>query len=108
MYIARVVANVVSTQKSEKVKGKKILMVQPVDAEGKPFGAELTALDGVGAGIGDLVIALGEGWSARTVADVPQNSPVEVVVAGIIDFVDSDYGHLTSDGELLEPKNKDA
>jgi microcompartment protein CcmK/EutM len=102
MYIAKVVANVVSTQKSHKVLGKKILIVQPLDAEGNPFGDEVTALDGVGAGIGDIVIALGEGWSARTVADVPENSPVEVVIAGIIDFVDTDYGRLTSDGKLLK------
>ena len=101
MYIAKVVANIVSTQKSEKLIGKTILIVQPIDAEGNPFGTELTALDGVGAGIGDIVIALNEGWSARTIADVAQNSPVELVVAGIIDFVDSDYGRLTSDGKLV-------
>ena len=102
MYIAKVVANVVSTQKSAKVVGKKILIVQPLDAEGNPFGNELTALDGVGAGIGDIVIALNEGWSARTIAGVAQDSPVELVIAGIIDFVDSNYGRLTSDGKLVK------
>ncbi len=100
MYLAKVTANIVSTQKTETLKGKTLLMVQPIDAKGEPFGDELTAVDGVGAGIGDIVLALCEGGSSRMIANISSKAPVEVVIAGIIDFADSDYGRLTSDGEL--------
>ena len=56
MMLARVVANVVSTEKHPHYKGQKILVVQPVDPEGKPKGKSLLAVDGVQAGIGDLVL----------------------------------------------------
>lgn len=98
MYLAKVVANIVATQKNNTLHGTKLFMVQPVDAKGEPFGQELTAVDGVGAGIGDIVIALCEGSSAREIAGLPSNAPAEVVIAGIIDFVDTDYGRLTNDG----------
>ena len=67
MTLARVVANVVSTEKHPHYKGQKILVVQPVDPEGKPKGRSLVAVDGVQAGIGDLVLVVDEGGSARAV-----------------------------------------
>ena len=65
--LARVVANIVSTEKHPHYKGQKILVVQPVDPEGKPKGKSLVAVDGVQAGIGDLVLVVDEGGSARAV-----------------------------------------
>lgn len=104
MYLARVVANIVSTQKSQKLIGKKLLIVQPIDAESNEYGKEILALDGVGAGVGDIVVALCEGASARLIAGTKSNAPCEVVVAGIIDYVDSSYGHLDSEGILTKNK----
>ena len=55
MIIARVVGNVVSTEKHPHYRRYKILVVQPVDPEGKPRGRSLLALDGVQAGVGGTV-----------------------------------------------------
>ena len=49
MQLAKVVGNLVSTHKNEKIRGKKILFVQPIDEKLIPFGDELIAIDGVGA-----------------------------------------------------------
>jgi len=95
LLLARVVGNVVATQKNENLTGKKLLILQPVDAMGKPYGSEVLAVDGVGAGIGDLVIAIAEGGSARQVtrAENPL-SPIDICVAGIVDTVETEQGTL--------------
>ena len=67
MIVAKVVGNVVSTEKHPHYRGYKILIVQPVDPEGKPKGRTFLALDGVQAGIGDTVLVVDEGGSARVV-----------------------------------------
>ncbi|MCL6615395.1 MAG: EutN/CcmL family microcompartment protein, partial [Firmicutes bacterium] len=48
MMLARVVGNVVATQKKEDLHGKKLLLVQPVDLDGRPAGGAVLAVDGVG------------------------------------------------------------
>lgn len=95
MLMARVVGNVVATQKNINYIGKKLLLIQPVDTLGKPYGSEVLAVDGIGAGIGDLVIAIAEGGSARQVtkAESPL-APIEVCIAGIIDTIDTEAGTL--------------
>lgn len=86
MILARVVGNVVATQKNQNLVGKKLLIIQPVDTEGNQAGAEQLAADGAGAGIGDLVIAIAEGASARLVvkAEHPM-TPIDTAIAGIVD-----------------------
>jgi ethanolamine utilization protein EutN len=95
MILARVVGNVVATQKNENLVGKKLLLIQPVDAEGIFYGSEVLAVDGVGAGIGDLVIAIAEGGSARLVTNAKSPlAPIEVCIAGIVDTVNTEAGIL--------------
>lgn len=95
MILARVVGNVVATQKNMNLVGKKLLLIQPVDTLGKPYGSEVLAVDGVGAGIGDLVIAIAEGGSARQVtkAESPL-APIDICIAGIVDIVETEQGTL--------------
>ena len=86
MTFARVVGNMVSTKKKEDLVGHKLMIVQPIDNFGKDVGAETIAIDTVGAGIGDLVIVISEGWAARWCARTPNRlAPMDVVIAGIID-----------------------
>jgi len=85
--IARVVGNVVASQKQESHEGKKILLVQPLDLEGQPVGDVVVALDAVGAGIGDRVLAVQEGFSAMTSVGHVE-SPIDAAVIGIIDLVE--------------------
>ncbi len=88
MIIARVVGNVVSTEKHPHYRGYKILVVQPVDPEGKPKGRSLLALDGVKAGVGDTVLIVDEGGSARAVLGDESAMTVRTVACGIVDRVD--------------------
>lgn len=90
MMLARVVANVVSTEKHPHYAGQKILVVQPVDPDGKPKGKSLLAVDGVQAGIGDLVLVVDEGGSARVVIGDESAMTVRTAICGIVDRVDMD------------------
>ena len=88
MQLAKVIGNLVSTHKNEKLKGKKLLFVQPIDEKLVPFGNELLAVDGVGAGIGDIVVVINEGNSARQVTNADSKySPIELAIAGIVDSI---------------------
>ena len=87
MIIARVVGNVVATQKQESHEGKKILLIQPLDLEGQPMGDVVVALDAVDAGIGDRVLAVQEGFSAMTSVGHVE-SPIDAAVIGFIDAVE--------------------
>ncbi|MGE5598459.1 MAG: EutN/CcmL family microcompartment protein [Bacteroidota bacterium] len=89
MILARVVGNVVATQKNKDLHGRKLLLIQPVGMDGSPAGSEILAVDGVGAGEGDLVIAIAEGGSARQVAGANPTAPIDVVIAGIVDVIEA-------------------
>jgi ethanolamine utilization protein EutN len=85
--IARVVGNVIATQKQESHEGKKILLVQPLDLDDRPAGDVFVALDAVDAGIGDRVLAVQEGFSAMTSVGHVE-SPIDAAVVGVIDLVE--------------------
>jgi microcompartment protein CcmK/EutM len=85
--IARVVGNVIATQKQESHEGQKILLVQPLDLDGRPAGDVFVALDAVDAGIGDRVLAVQEGFSAMTSVGHVE-SPIDAAVIGVIDLVE--------------------
>jgi len=85
--IARVVGNVVATQKEASHEGKKILLIQPLDLENQPIGDALVALDAVDAGVGDRVLAVQEGFSAMTSVGHTE-SPIDAAVIGVVDLVE--------------------
>ena len=87
MIIARVIGNVIATQKQEAHEGKKILLIQPLDLEGLPAGDPFVALDAVDAGVGDRVLAVQEGFSAMTAVGHTE-SPIDAAVIGVIDLVE--------------------
>ena len=93
MILARVIGNIVATQKNVNLLGAKLMLLQPLDTKGKPAGDEFIAIDGVGAGEGDLVLCIAEGGSARTIYGNPK-SPIDTVIAGIVDVVESEDGTL--------------
>jgi len=85
--IARVVGNIVASQKQASHEGKKILLVQPLDLEGQPMGDAFAALDAVDAGVGDRVLAVQEGFSAMTSVGHIE-APIDAAVIGVIDLVE--------------------
>jgi ethanolamine utilization protein EutN len=87
MLIGRVVGEVVSTQKHESHRGRKALLVQPLNLDGSNRGDALIAFDAVNAGIGDRVLVVTEGFSAMTAVGRPQ-SPIDMAVIGFIDQID--------------------
>ena len=87
MIIARVIGNVVATQKQQSHEGKKILLIQPPDLEGQAMGDPVVALDAVDAGVGDRVLAVQEGFSAMTAVGHIE-SPIDAAVIGVIDLVE--------------------
>lgn len=86
MLIARVIGDVVATQKAPSHQGRKILVVEPLNLDGSARGDALLALDAVDAGVGDRVLVVTEGWSAMTAVGRPQ-SPIDTAVIGVIDSV---------------------
>jgi len=87
MKIARVVGTVVSTQKSRKLDGSKLLLVQPLTLDDRPVGAALMAIDALGAGVGEKVLVVVEGKAAGQALG-RKAAPVDAAVIGIIDAVD--------------------
>lgn len=88
MYLANVVGNVVSTHKNDRLKGKRLLLVRRLGLDQEPDGSmEVIALDVVDAGVGDKVLVVQEGSSARKIFN-DDRIPVQVVIIGVVDRVD--------------------
>lgn len=87
MIIARVIGEAVATQKNERHKGRKALLVQPLNLDGSDRGIALVALDAVDAGIGDRVLVVTDGFAAATAVGRTQ-SAIDMAVIGVIDRFD--------------------
>jgi microcompartment protein CcmK/EutM len=88
MYIGRVSGTVVATIKNELFEGRKLLLVDKLDLAGQPTAKYDIAVDVVQAGVGDLVLVLDEGNSARQILDREPLGAIRAVVVGIVDQVD--------------------
>ena len=88
MLFARVTGTVVATLKDEKLVGHKLLLVQPVDVDGKAKGGPLVAVDAVGAGEGELVLLV-QGSSARQTSQT-EGIPVDCTISAIVDTIEKD------------------
>ena len=91
MILGRVTGNVVSTIHHAVVNGRKLLLAERLDQHGKPTGAYIIALDGIGAGQGEIVLILDEGNGARQILD-DAGAPIRSIVVGIVDEVDLGQG----------------
>jgi microcompartment protein CcmK/EutM len=83
MQLARVVGTVVSTRKEPNMEGLKLLVVRPLDEEGRDAANALVAADAVGAGP-DEVVLIAAGSSARQ-TQMTDKKPVDAVVMAIVD-----------------------
>ena len=87
MQVAKVVGTVVSTNKSEKLGGLKLLLVQPMDIETmSKKGAMIVAIDTVGSGVGEVVMLVAGSSSRQT--SVTDGKPVDLSIVAIIDHID--------------------
>ena len=88
MILARVIGNVVATQKNVRYQNARIMLVQPIDPDGSDRGSTLRALDSVDAGEGDTVIVVQEGWSASTAATGEAGAAIDSAIVGVVDRID--------------------
>jgi microcompartment protein CcmK/EutM len=88
MIMAKVVGTVVSTRKEDELGGLKFLLVRACDADGKPSGATIVAVDAVGAGIGEVVL-YASGSSARQ-TKATKDRPVDATIMAIVDEIEID------------------
>ncbi|MBI2212328.1 MAG: EutN/CcmL family microcompartment protein [Acidobacteria bacterium] len=83
MQLARVVGTVVSSRKEPNITGLKLLVVKPLDEEGRETGNALVAADAVGAGP-DEVVLVAAGSSARQ-TEATDKRPIDLVILAIVD-----------------------
>ncbi len=86
MILGRVIGTVVSTRKEAELSGLKFLLVKACDADGKPQGGIVVAVDAVGAGVGEVVLYC-SGSSARQ-TKVTKDRPVDATIMAIVDEVE--------------------
>jgi microcompartment protein CcmK/EutM len=83
MQLARVIGTVVATIKNDSLEGRKLLIIQSLNAQLKPQGQPMVALDAIGAGQGELVF-----WCRGREASFPfkrEDTPTDCTIVGIVD-----------------------
>ncbi|RKY70167.1 MAG: ethanolamine utilization protein EutN [Candidatus Latescibacterota bacterium] len=87
MYLGKVIGTVVATQKDKNLAGIRLLVVQPIDDQGKPDGEAHVATDTLGAGRGERVFLVSSREAVEALPDV--HGPVDAAIVGIVDQVNS-------------------
>ena len=85
MLLGRVIGNVVCTMKNASLTGQQLLIVQPLDRNGRDKGRPIVALDSVGAGAGETIY-----WCRGKEASfpfLPTEPPADATIVGIVDSV---------------------
>ncbi|PIU84157.1 MAG: hypothetical protein COS68_00290 [Elusimicrobia bacterium CG06_land_8_20_14_3_00_38_11] len=89
MFIAKVVGNVWATRKHKALENTKLLLVRRLDGISGKFLDEdiMLAVDKyIDAGIGNTVLVMDEGNSARQILG-DKTAPVRTIICGIVDTV---------------------
>ena len=87
MILAKVIGQVIATQKEPTHEGKKILLVQALSLDNELTGDPFVAMDSVDAGVGDRVLAVQEGFSAMTAVG-HNDAPIDAAIIGVVDSVE--------------------
>lgn len=93
MYIGRVKGTVTSTIKHRLYSGHKLLLVARLNLDGSETSTYDICLDDVQAGVGDVVVVLDEGSSARQIIGKRGTGPARAVIVGLVDEIEL-YGKL--------------
>ena len=88
MQIAKVIGHVVITRKDDNLTGIKLMVLQPIAADGLNVGRTLVAVDAVGAGVGETVFFV-RGKEA-SFPFYPTEVPTDAGIVGIVDHYDID------------------
>lgn len=86
MLVAKVIGNLVATQKDESLIGSKLLLVKPLEIiSGQKLVNTIVAVDSIGAGVGETVL-ISTGSSARNAYQL--DSVADAAVVGIVDSME--------------------
>ena len=96
MILGRVIGTVWATRKDEQLRGMTLQIVQEVGLDLSPTSNFVVAVDGVGAGVGEIVLVV-QGSSARQ-TELTQNKPVDAVITAIVDKVDVPEESVSAEG----------
>ncbi len=88
MIYGKVSGSIWATQKVETLNGLKFLIVQHHKVTGEPLDQFTVAVDGVGAGAGEMVL-MAQGSSARQ-TPITEKKPVDAVIMAIVDRLETD------------------
>jgi ethanolamine utilization protein EutN len=88
MLLARVIGNIVATQKNQRYEGTRVMLCRQVTPDGQDMDYTCIALDSVSAGEGDLVVIAQEGWSASTAATGKPGAAIDSAIVAVVDYVD--------------------
>ena len=86
MMLARVVGEVVATEKHPHLAAQKLLLVHGITPEGTSTGRVMIAIDTVQAGEGDTVLVNDEGNGAAQVLRRARGA-IRTVIVGVVDEV---------------------
>ncbi|HUR28706.1 MAG TPA: EutN/CcmL family microcompartment protein [Planctomycetota bacterium] len=95
MFLALVIGTVVAPVQIPVLDREKLLLVRPVTPDGRRTGKTRIALDRARAGVGDRVLVVDEGNSARGILGDPK-AAVKTVIVGVVDYVECEkasYDH---------------
>jgi microcompartment protein CcmK/EutM len=84
--LGKVIGNIYSTINHPFYDAKKLLLVSKTDPAGQATGDYLIAVDSVDAGIGETVLVIDEGNSARQVVS-DTSAPIRSIIIGIVDEI---------------------
>jgi ethanolamine utilization protein EutN len=88
MLLARVIGNIVATQKNQRYEGTRAMLCRQITPEGDDMEYTTVALDSVNSGEGDIVIIAQEGWSASTAATGTAGAAIDSAIVGIVDYIE--------------------
>src|SRR2546423_10751887 len=88
MILAKVVGNIVATQKNHRYESARVMLCEQMTPEGETTGHTILALDSVDAGVGDTVLIVQEGWSASTSATGKAGAAIDSAIVGVVDYID--------------------
>lgn len=88
MLIARVIGNVVATQKNQRYEGTRVMLCRQVTPQGDDMDYTCIALDSVNSGEGDIVLIAQEGWAASTASTGKPGAAIDSAIVGVVDYID--------------------
>ncbi len=87
MILGKVVGEIYSTINHAFYDQKKLLVVSHISPQGQISDNYLIAVDSVGAGVGQTVLVIDEGNSARQIVK-DSSAPIRSIIIGIVDEID--------------------